>query len=299
MDLWQLSVFCKVIEQRSFSKAGRMIHLSQPTISSHVKDLEDHFGTRLIDRLSRKAIPTKAGELLYQYARRMMALRDETNAAMAVFLGEIKGRLPIGGSTIPGNYLLPKVIGAFTRQHPEVSIVLQVADTSQILVEVIEGRIELAVVGAPGDPKLVAQTTLIDDELRLVVPAGHRWARRKSVAWKDLKEEPFIVRERGSGTLRSIAQRLRESGHDVGDFKIAAEMGSTEAVRQAIKGKVGVSILSAVAVADDVRSGQLKALTVEGLNLKRSFYLTTHKQRSISPLGRIFRDFLIQTLHRQ
>jgi DNA-binding transcriptional LysR family regulator len=295
MDLWQLKIFCKVIEMRSFSKAGEVIHLSQPTISSHIKDLEEHFGTRLIDRLSRQAIPTKAGELLYHYARRMTALRDEAEAAMAEFLGEVKGHLTVGGSTIPGGYLLPRVIGAFAQQYPDVHIVLLVGDTSEIIAHIVSGRAELGIVGAPADSKQVEQIALMEDDLRLVVSSHHKWARRKIIKLPELISEPFIVRERGSGTLRSLAQILQQKGHDISAFNIVAEMGSTEAVRQAVKCRVGVSILSALSVADDVRAGQLKTLLVEDLNLKRHFYLTTHKQRTISPLGRIFTEFLMNS----
>ena len=118
MDLWQLNIFCRVIEMKSFSKAGEAIHLSQPTVSSHIKDLEAHFGTKLVDRLARQALPTKAGELLYEYAVRLLTLRDETESAMAEFLGKIKGRLSLGGSTIPAGYLLPRWIGEFTAAFP-------------------------------------------------------------------------------------------------------------------------------------------------------------------------------------
>ncbi len=108
MDLWQLHVFCKVVELRSFSRAGEMINLSQPTVSSHIKYLEEHFGCRLIDRLSREALPTKAGELLYTYARELITLRDEAETALAEFHGKIRGNLVIGGSTIPGCIFFPK-----------------------------------------------------------------------------------------------------------------------------------------------------------------------------------------------
>ena len=106
MDLWQLLIFCKVVEFKSFSKAGRAVHLSQPTVSSHIKDLEDHFDCRLIDRLAKEALPTKAGLLLYRYARRLISLRDETESAMAAFKGKVKGSLNLGGSTIPGAFVL-------------------------------------------------------------------------------------------------------------------------------------------------------------------------------------------------
>jgi len=294
MDLWQLKIFCKVIECRSFSKAGQIIHLSQPTISSHIKDLEDHFGTRLIDRLTREAVPTKAGELLYKYARRLIALREEAETAMAEYLGEIKGTLTVGGSTIPGGYLLPHVIGEFAQHYPGVHTILLVGDTSEIISHILSGRAELGVVGAPAGNKQIEQISLLEDDLRLVIPSQHRWSRRKTVTLTELTHEPFIIRERGSGTLRSLVQILQQRGHDISAFNVVAEMGSTEAVRQAVKSRVGVSILSALCVADDVQSGKLKTLLVEDLNLKRHFYLTTHKQRTISPLGRMFSEYLLK-----
>jgi DNA-binding transcriptional LysR family regulator len=292
MDLWQLKIFCKVVELKSFSKAGEAVHLSQPTVSSHIKELEGHFGTRLVDRLSRRVLPTKAGELLYDYAQQLVALRDRTEAVMAEFSGKMKGRLSIGGSTIPGGYLLPRIIGLFSKRYPEVRISLKVGDTSEILSMVATGRIEAGVVGAKSSDKLLQQVPMAVDEMCLVVPSDHIWAQRKTIKFKELLGEPFIVRELGSGTLRSIEQQLQKKGYTVSDLNIVAEMGSTEAVRQAIKNKVGLSILSAIAVADDIQTGLLKAISIEGLNLKRSFYLTTHKQRTPSPLSTTFIKFL-------
>jgi DNA-binding transcriptional LysR family regulator len=287
-----LKIFCKVVELKSFSKAGEAVHLSQPTVSSHIKELEGHFGTRLVDRLSRRVLPTKAGELLYDYAQQLVALRDRTEAVMAEFSGKMKGRLSIGGSTIPGGYLLPRIIGLFSKRYPEVRISLKVGDTSEILSMVATGRIEAGVVGAKSSDKLLQQVPMAVDEMCLVVPSDHIWAQRQTIKFKELLGEPFIVRELGSGTLRSIEQQLQKKGYAVSDLNIVAEMGSTEAIRQAIKNKVGLSILSAIAVADDIQTGLLKAISIEGLNLKRSFYLTTHKQRTPSPLSTTFIKFL-------
>ncbi|MEJ2098208.1 MAG: LysR family transcriptional regulator, partial [Deltaproteobacteria bacterium] len=113
MDIWQLKIFCKVVELKSFSKAGAAVHISQPTVSSHIKYLEEFYGIKLIDRLAKEAIPTKAGELLYTYAKRILALRHEAESAMAEFQGNMKGKLTLGGSNSPGVYLLPKILGAF------------------------------------------------------------------------------------------------------------------------------------------------------------------------------------------
>lgn len=297
MDLWQLNIFCKVFELKGFSKAGKAVHLSQPTISSHIKDLENHFECKLFDRLGKEATPTKAGELLYQYARQLIALRDETETAMAEFQGKIKGRLVIGGSTIPGGYILPQLIGAFTAKHPKVTVSLIIGDTEQIIEDTLTGTLELSMVGAKSSNNRIWQESLIDDEMQLIVPAGHKWASKKQVNLNMLLNEPFIVRERGSGTLKSINLSLTARGYSSSKLKIIAEMGSTAAIIQGIKSQVGISILSTIAVAEELQAGTLKALPVQGLDLKRSFYLTRHRQRSASPLCKAFIKFIKNSLN--
>ncbi len=292
MDLWQLNIFCKVVELEGFSKAAKAVHLSQPTISSHIKELENHFECQLIDRLDKKAVPTKAGELLYNYACKLISLRDETETAMAEFQGKIKGRLFIGGSTIPGGYILPRLIGAFTKDYPGVTISLSIGDTDQIIQDILSGVLELGIVGAKTSDKKILQEKLIEDEMRLIVSADHKWSRKKSVNLTMMFQEPFIIRERGSGTLKSIQLCLLDKGYSSEDLNIIAEMGSTEAVIQGIKSKVGISILSTIAVAEELQTGTLKALIIKELNLKRSFYITRHRLRSISPLSKAFMEFL-------
>jgi DNA-binding transcriptional LysR family regulator len=296
MDLWQLNIFCKVIELKSFSRAGKTVHLSQPTVSSHIKDLEDHLDCRLIDRLSKEAVPTKAGELLYGYAKRLLALRDEAETALAEFKGIIRGRLVIGGSTIPGTYLMPKLIGEFKKQYPDVIVSLRIGDTENIIEGILNGNLELGIVGAKAESPKIVQKKLIKDEMHLIVPANHRWAGTKRVALKRLINEPFIVREPGSGTLKSIDQSLRDQGRRLEDLNVVAELGSTQAICQGIKTGAGLSILSTLAVAEDLDSGKLDALEVSGLNLNRNFYLTRHRYRSPSPLSQVFVQFLEKVL---
>jgi DNA-binding transcriptional LysR family regulator len=292
MDLWQLHIFCKVVDLKSFSRAGRAVHLSQPTVSSHIKDLEDHFDCRLVDRLAKEALPTKAGRLLYRYAKRMIALRDEVESAMAEFKGKIKGSLDLGGSTIPGAFVLPAIIGTFTTRFPEVNVSLTIADTQQIIDAVLSGDLELAVVGAVSNNANIVQTRLVDDEMCLVVPSGHPWSAKKRITAHQLFSEPFIIREHGSGTLKSIQNSFSDAGFNINDLKIVARIGSTEAIRQGVKSQIGVTILSAIAVTEDVAAGKLKTLSIDGLNLKRSFYLTHHRNRSLSPLSKTFIDFI-------
>ncbi|MDM8518263.1 selenium metabolism-associated LysR family transcriptional regulator [Desulfobacterales bacterium HSG16] len=292
MDLWQLNILCKVVELKSFSKAGNIIHLSQPTVSSHIKDLEEHFGCRLIDRLAREAVPTRAGELLYSYAKKLLALKDETESVMAEFMGKIQGRLVLGGSTIPGVYILPKITGEFTQKYPDVTISLMIGDTKTIVEDTITGSIELGIVGARINDRRIIPEKLVEDRMCLVVPKGHRWAKRTRVKLEELFSEPFIIRESGSGTLKSLQNSMNQAGTGTEKLKIVAEMGSTAAVIQGIKNNIGISILSSIAVSEETRYNELKAVDIEGLDLKRSFYLTLLKNRTLSPVCRVFIDFL-------
>jgi DNA-binding transcriptional LysR family regulator len=296
MDLWRLNIYCKVVEHRSFTKAAELTYLSQPTVSGHIKYLENYFGCKLIDRLGREAVPTKAGEILYAHALKLIALKEETETALARFQGDMKGRLLIGGSTIPGSYILPSLMGKFRKEYPKIKITLVLGDTEKITKEVLDGRIEVGMVGAKTRDKQISYAQFIEDELVLVLPASHRWAKRSSIAVTELAKEPFIMRERGSGTRKSIEDVLKKRGLSLGLLNVVAEMGSTESVCQGIKAGVGLSILSKKVVSEDMAGGRLKGISIEGLVLKRNFYLITNKGRTKSPLCEVFIKFIKKQL---
>lgn len=292
MDLWRLQIFCRVVELKSFTKAAKAVYLSQPTVSSHIKDLETHFQCKLVDRLGREVIPTPAGSLLYSYATKIVALEKETEDALSEFHGKIKGRLTMGGSTIPAGYILPPLLGKFKRDYPEVVVTLVQGDTARIIQETVNGRVELGIVGAKSQEVQLLQKGIMDDEMFLIVPGQHKWAGKRQVLFDEMAKEPFITREPGSGTRKSIEQVLDESGYSLGALNIVAEMGSTEGVRQAIKAGVGISILSECAVAEELSNRSLKKVKVKGVSFKRAFYLTLHKHRTQSPLCRAFIKFI-------
>lgn len=296
MDIWQLNIFCKVVELKSFSKAGHNIHLSQPTVSSHIKDLEEHFGCRLIDRLGKEALPTKAGELLYKHARKIIAMRDKTEMALAEFKGVKRGHLVVGGSTIPGGYILPEIIGEFIKQYPEVTISLEIGDTEKMISDICSGDIEIAITGARSNDKNIHQEPVVEDEMGLIVNSGHKWFGRKSVTPEMIMDEPFIMREDGSGTLKSIQLSFETAGVDHSRLNVVATMGNTAAIAQGIKSNVGVSIMSPKAVEADLQEGRLASLEIEGINLKRHFYLTTHKNKTKSPLCLSFENLVKASL---
>jgi len=294
MDLRRLEVFCRVYEMKSFSRAGEASLLSQPTVSEHIRHLEHLLEVQLFDRLGREVVPTRAGEILYKYARRMLSLRKEANRTLELYRGKTSGELELGGSNIPGQYILPPLIGSFKENFTDIRIRLVISDTMKITNLVLEGSLELGVVGAKMKKNKLQFDQLFDDELVLAVAPDHSWASRSTVGLEQLTETPFIMREQGSGTRMMMLEILEQAGFDSQKLNVVAEMGSTEAIRQAVKARVGVSILSRRAIADDLRFKQLRHVPIRGLTFSRNFYLVTHKKRSRSPVGQAFVDFLTE-----
>jgi DNA-binding transcriptional LysR family regulator len=292
MDLRRLEIFVKVAELGSFSRAAEALFLTQPTVSEHMRALEDELGVQLLDRLGRGAAATPAGTLLLGYAERMLALSREAAQAMAHFQGRVSGELVVGGSTIPGEYLLPALIGSFRAKYPDVTVSLRIGGSGEVQTWVEEGRVELGVVGAPPAARALEGRQLMADELVLVVPPEHAWASRNTVTLADLAAEPMIVRERGSGSREAFEQALKAVGLGLAAFRIVGEIASTQAIKQAVRAGVGLSIISRRAVEDECRAGLLVCVRLSDLTIVRAFHLVTHRDRSRSPLAQAFLAFV-------
>jgi DNA-binding transcriptional LysR family regulator len=292
-DLRHLEIFKKVVELGSFSKAGEAVFLAQASVSERIANLESMVGTRLLDRLGRRVVPTKAGELLYKHAIELLEMKRTACLEMLDFLGMKRGEIRLGASTIPGEYVLPKLIGRFGEIYPLVTITLAVADTGEIQVRVLEGHFELGVIGSKSSNRSLISHQLWEDELVLAVPAHHRWATRRFVSVADLCEEPFILREPGSGTLKIMEDYLQSNVMD--SLQVVARFGTSTAVKEAIKAGLGVSILSSRAVDTELKTGILKALRVKGFSMGRRFYLIRDKRRNVSPLCQALLEFLLET----
>jgi DNA-binding transcriptional LysR family regulator len=293
MDLHRLEIFCKLMETRSFSKTGQELNLTQPTVSGHIKTLEEQIGLRLFDRHRRMVRPTSAALVLQEFAEKMLDMSREAGFALERFRGRIGGRLCLGGSTIPGTYIMPQLIGKFHRIYPETELRLVLDDTTGLVARVAEGEVEVGLVGALASRENVILEPVLEDQMVLVAPPDHRWASSgKPVKVKNLAETPFIIREEGSGTRAAMLESLKAHGLSLEDLMVVAEMGSTEAVRQSVKSGLGVSILSRVAVDDLIKMDAVRVVAVTGLNLKRRFYLAYHGQRTRSPASNAFMDFL-------
>lgn len=300
LDIHHLKIFLAVWQEKGFSGASKTIYLTQPTVSGHIKALEETLGTRLFDRTGKAVLPTKAGELLYPYARRIIQLVTEAEEVMGTFVKGESGQLRIGGSNIPGQYILPGLIGRFNTTKKDINIVLRVSDTAGIVEMVTSGEIELGMAGAIVDQSELTFEPCMDDQMVLILPKGHRLCNVDEVDFNDVLAEPFITREKGSGSRLTAEKALMSAGWPSFDkLNIVAEMGSTEAMRQAIKAGLGLAIISRRAVEDEIRTGIFHAVRIKGVDLRRKFYLLWRKDRTLSPLALAFRGFIISFLNQE
>jgi len=298
MEIRKLEVFCKVVELKSFTRAAEAVYLSQPTVSEHIRSLELELDQKLLDRLGQEVVPTPVGRLLYKYAVKILRMQHEALQAVEQYGGKLVGRIKVGCGTIPGTYILPGLIGTFRKQHPSIKATLSINSSRIIAKNVIDGALDFGVVGAKWNEHGLNWTEAFADQLTLVVHPDHPWAGKKSVSLKQLVSQPFIMRESESGTRRVIAQILEAGGLKESNLQEVAEIGSSAAVKEAVKSGIGVSILSGRAVSDEVDCGRLATVTVKGMQLERPFYLIRRKNRELSPVAAVFYDYLLKEAER-
>ena len=291
----QLETFCKVAELESFSRAGEKIYLTQPTVSGHIAALEQSVGLKLFDRLGRRVALTNGGKVFYRYAKEILKLRDEARNAIYEYSHVIKGRIMIGGSTIPGEYFLPRVMGGFHKKVPGITISLLIADSQEIIALLLEGGIELGVVGMRFDEKLVDASSLFHDRVIIIAHPDHVLASQGEISWEELRKAPLLIRERGSGTRQAFEGYVQGAGYRLNDFHIIGEVGSSTAVKEGVKGGIGLGIISDLAVQEEMGVGRVKEVRVRGRDaLERDFFAVVPKGRELSPPARRFLDFLMQ-----
>lgn len=292
MEIRKLDAFCKVVELKSFTRAAEAMLLSQPTISEHIRSLEEELGQKLVDRLGRDIGVSPAGSILYGYARKILETRREAVQAIEQYSGKLVGRILLGCGTIPGTYILPRLIGDFCNQNPFIKATLTISSSRIVSDKVMAGDIELGVVGAQWNENGLNWTEIFSDELTLVVHPLHPWALKKKVSIEEVLEEPFILREPESGTRKVFSGILKENDLAESSLKEVAEIGSTAAIKEAVKAGMGVSILSRLAVKDEVDCGRLVTVTLSGKSLYRPFYLIQRKNRALSPVASVFLEYL-------
>ncbi len=291
MDDHRLKVFCTVAETKSFSKASEIVHLTQPAVSLQIQALEELYETKLFDRSSSTVTLTPAGEILYRYAKEILSLYAKAEREISALTGFIKGSIRVGASTTIANYLLPTVISDFKKINKQVRFHLLIGNTKRIVDHLNNGIISFGLVeGDVSGYKLKAEGVL-KDELVVIVSPDHPFAHRKSVSVKDLLNEPFILREEGSGTRQVIEKYLSRHGISISDLNISSILGGTEAIKEAVEDGAGISIVSKWAVRREVSMGRLKMIPLKEERLTRDFSLI-HKNPAFNAATMEFLDFL-------
>jgi DNA-binding transcriptional LysR family regulator len=293
IDFRHLETFCRVADLKSFSKAADDLFLTQPTVSGHILSLEQSLSLRLFDRTSREVRLTKAGEVFLKYASKILSFRKDLLNALSEFSQGIKGELSLGASTIPGEYLLPKLMGDFKREHPHFIISLKIADTKEIVQYVLQDNVEFGIIGAKLNHPSLHYEKYEEDEIIVVAPSDHPLTRKKKVNLEELLKEPWIIREEGSGTQMAIEKALRKKGKSLKQFNVVMEMGSTSSVKEGVKAKLGLTFISRRATEEELNQGFLSRIDVEGIGLiSRQIYIVSHRGRTLSPIGMQFLRFL-------
>ncbi len=246
----------------------------------------------LFERVGRKIHLSQAGELLRERANSLFAQLRETEQALAELKGLMRGSLLIGASTTPGMYVLPQALSDFRQRFPGINVQMRIANTEEIERLVRGMEVDIGFTGGVLTPSRELKVeTYLEDELVLILSAKHPLTRKKKILLSDLNEAVFILREPGSATREVFEQALR--AHQT-RIKIGMELGSTEAIKQAVAKGIGVSVASKFAVAREAKLGLLSMRRIHGLPFFRPLFIVYHGQRQLPPAARAFLE-LIQT----
>jgi len=274
----RLQVFHAVARLLSFTKAAEALHMTQPAVTFQIRQLEEHFNTRLFDRTHNRISLTDAGSKVYEYADRIFELYGEMENAVREMTGEISGALTIGASTTIAEYMLPTLLGDFKKKYPEVTIHLKVSNSEGIVSMVENNAIDLGVVESPVGNKNLVVETCKRDQLVAIVPPGHPLQDAGAIKLSELLEFPFICREEGSGTREVINDYLNHLADCSSVLKITMELGSPEAVKGAVEAGMGVSVVSRATIQKELRLGTLVELNLNP-PLDRPFSFVHQKQK--------------------
>ncbi len=292
METRHLQIFTAVYRTRSFTRAAEELFTSQPTISEHMKNLEDRLGCRLFDRLGRSISPTPEADLLYPKAVEILSEMRKLESTLASAAKTVSGELIISASTIPGEYVLPPRAAEFKNRFPEVSFEILIKDSARVIEDIAANRIYLGVVGVELPSAKLDFTPFDGDELVLAAVADMKIP--EVVVGADLLRYDFLARERGSGTGKNVEQFLNQIGVAHSDLRIRATLGSSTAVKEAVKTGLGIAFISRTAIRDELAANMLKTVQVKGVSMKRSFYVATPKRRTLPHHYQVFRDFLLK-----
>lgn len=288
---FNLKVFIAVAKMQSFTRAAQLVNLSQPAVTHQIKNLEGMLRTKLFVRSQNRISLTKAGEILLKHAEDISLLYQRALKEIQETSNRVAGEVHIGAASLLGKYLLPRIVWEFKHSFPEVNISMLVGNSKEIFEYLQNDVIELAIVSEPIRVARLKATPLYRDFLTVIVHPGHPWTARREIRQHELFTEDFISREMGSGTREIFLKTLEGPGKGK-RLKTVMVLGSTEAVKMAVMGKMGFSIVSQLAVRAEIEAGLLRAVPVRGLRMARDFFLVFKSEKSLSIPALKLKEFL-------
>ena len=291
MKISILKTFTIAVEEKSLSKAAELLYLTQPAVSKHIKILEKHFNVQLFHRQGQKVSLTEGGELFYSQAKDIIKKWENSMQLMSELSDKVGGVLRIGASTIPGEYLLPYLLGSYKQHYPEVEIKVEIGDTGEIVKKLLSEEVHIGIVGASVERKKLKARKFTEDNLVLIIPSGHPLAQKKKIYPNDLINQELIWREKGSGTRRVVEEKLLNAGLSLESLQPALELGSTQSIITAVNAGLGISFVSAWAVCRVALSKHLVKRNVEGIPLQRDLYFLYPKEQYLPRSAIKFLDY--------
>lgn len=297
IENFRLVVFRAVAEQQSFRKAAEELFLTQPAVSLQIKALEEDLGVQLFDRTGSRIALTPAGVTLLDYAQRVHALLVQAEQQVTALSGEHAGHLALGASTTIAQYVLPRLLSGFCREHPRVQPSLISGNTEHIVAAILQQQIALGFIEGPTHSRDVKTEPFLVDELVLIAPAAHEWAERGSISAEELPTAPLLMRERGSGSRRVLELALERHHIKRTSLRIAMDLDSTEAIKSAVEAGLGAGFVSRWAIAKDLRNGKsFKIVPVESLRIRREFLIAYASSPGPQGLAQEFRRFVLSAV---
>lgn len=275
----QLKIFKTVVECNSFSLAAKELHLTQSSVSQQIRKLEEFYGVKLFDRLHRRIVITEAGKALYPFAVRLETLYQEIDGGMQKLTGDISGAVHIGASLTVGEYLLPRFLIDFKRLYPKVDVTMEVENSEQVTFMAADAAVDMGFIEGPvALPEILERIPCGGDELVVVAWPENRLGS-VPVSLDRLLTEPWIMREKTSGT-RQVFEEFLES-HQISrkTIPVTMELASTQAVKQAVKSGLGITAISSLAVAEELQVGTLVQIPLVEGTIQREFSMIYHRDR--------------------
>ncbi|MFO8035638.1 MAG: selenium metabolism-associated LysR family transcriptional regulator [Anaerolineales bacterium] len=272
-DFSKLETFLLAAEYLSFSEAARHLHLTQPTVSHHIKSLEDELGVTLFHRTGKGLRLSEAGRLLLPWARKVMHDSIDLQKMMDALHEGIAGDLRIACSTTAGKYILPQLAARFSQLHPNIHVSILQCTAEHVVPRLLEGEANLGVLSYELHQEGLEMQEFFEDAISLIVPSLHPWAQRSSIKPGELIGEPIIIREATSGTRRVMLSELAKHDISIDDLNIFMQLGNAEAIVRTVAAGYGVSFVSSLASACPLERGNVVDVPVEGFELNRTIYM--------------------------